>query len=266
MSSHPLFPAFAALWFAALFGLGSLAIRPAVLEAALLAARADLVLPAATPPLGNTGRLSIALAMALCGGMAGLLLARSLTHARPAARARDSHPDAPARRPISAHEEFGEAPLDATASALPYLSRHASPVASEHPTASRGAEAQAAPIAASPLTPPPGEAVRRILSAELDTLSHLELVERLAISMQRRRDREAEPAPANAGGHPTLHREIAQGEPVLTFPDQSMRSTARHTPAGWCESPSADLRRNALETEKALRSALATLQRSAGAA
>lgn len=85
ITAHPLFPAIVALWFAALFGLGSLAIRPALLESVVLAVGLHALVPAAAPPLGLTARLMIAIAMAALGAIIGLLLARRL--AAPAAQA-----------------------------------------------------------------------------------------------------------------------------------------------------------------------------------
>ena len=124
ISSNPLFPAVVALWFGALFGLGSLAVRPALLEGLVLKFHLDLILPAAAPPLGITARILIALVLAAIGAVAGILLTRRLTRPAPVeherkrgakdlaaapvrVRSRDAHPDAPARRPISAHEELG---------------------------------------------------------------------------------------------------------------------------------------------------------------
>lgn len=122
---HPLFPATVALWFGALFGLGSLAIRSSLLEAAVLATGIDAILPAAAPPLGVTARILLALALgaagALIGGYTARLLVRSSTEQAPRNRTvtrevklrnRDAHPDAPARRPISALEELGEDQID----------------------------------------------------------------------------------------------------------------------------------------------------------
>ena len=124
ITSNPLFPAVVALWFGALFGLGSLAVRPALLETLVLNSQIDLFLPAAAPPLGVTARILLALVMAALGAMLGIMLTRRLTRPEPEVyerkrgardlaaqspqvRARDAHPDAPARRPISAHEELG---------------------------------------------------------------------------------------------------------------------------------------------------------------
>lgn len=125
VTSHPLFPAVVALWFGALFGLGSLAVRPTLIESLVLKSHIDLIIPATAPPLGVTARILIALLLAGVGGVLGTTLARRI--ARPKAaepikrkrgakgisssairyRARDAHPDAPARAPISAHAEFG---------------------------------------------------------------------------------------------------------------------------------------------------------------
>ena len=124
ITSHPLFPAVVALWFGALFGLGSLAVRPSLLEDLVLKSHIDLILPAAAPPLGVTSRILLALIMAALGAILGIVLTRRLTRPKVEAyerkrgardlttgmqrfRARDAHPDAPARRPISAHEELG---------------------------------------------------------------------------------------------------------------------------------------------------------------
>ncbi|MFM6931024.1 MAG: hypothetical protein ACKOUT_02130 [Novosphingobium sp.] len=79
ISRHPLFAPMVALWFAALFGLGSLAIRPTLLESAVLALRLDLVVPAAAPPLGFTFRILLALSLFVIGGAIGYGLARRLT-------------------------------------------------------------------------------------------------------------------------------------------------------------------------------------------
>jgi hypothetical protein len=84
ISRHPLFPAMVCLWFAALFGLGSLAIRPSLLESAVLALHIDLMVPAAAPPLGITARIILALGMFVIGAVIGLLLALRL--ARPNAQ------------------------------------------------------------------------------------------------------------------------------------------------------------------------------------
>lgn len=127
VASHPLFPVVVALWFGAIFGLGSLAIRLQVLEDLARASRIDLLIPAAGPPFGMTARLLLATALAGIGGAIGAAIARKIARPkaskrerrRPAApatqavnvRPRDAHPDAPARKPISASEELNAAAI-----------------------------------------------------------------------------------------------------------------------------------------------------------
>ena len=119
ITSHPLFPAVVGLWFGALFGLGSLAVRPSLIEDMVLSTRIDLIIPAAAPPLGITARIMLALVMAVLGAIVGVVLARRLTRPKPEhkerartargtvdaaqtrQRARDAHPDAPSCTPIS---------------------------------------------------------------------------------------------------------------------------------------------------------------------
>jgi hypothetical protein len=123
ISRHPLFPAIVALWFGALFGLGSLAIRPSLIESAVVASRIDTLISAAAPPLGMTARIMLALALAIGGAILGVVIARRIASANKevhqrkrsnfssddsvTVRARDAHPDAPARRPFSAAASFG---------------------------------------------------------------------------------------------------------------------------------------------------------------
>ncbi|MFM2301034.1 MAG: hypothetical protein RLZZ84_770 [Pseudomonadota bacterium] len=78
ISEHPRFAAAVALWFAALFGLGSLAVRPALVEALVLRNRIDLLIPPAAPPLGLGARIVIALLMTALGVLVGLSAARRL--------------------------------------------------------------------------------------------------------------------------------------------------------------------------------------------
>ena len=155
VAAHPLFPVFAALWFAALFGLASLAIPGAALGALVVKTGLPALVPAAAPPLGFTAHLLVAFAMAGFGGAVGLALGLRLRPAgaqpvRPAetatpapapapeaddvykVRARDAHPDAPPRRPLVLTEALGEplgeepAPSDA-----PLLRRKPAPGAGE---------------------------------------------------------------------------------------------------------------------------------------
>ena len=122
ISSHPVFPAIVALWFAALLGLGSLVLPVVLLEKAITATGLASVLPAAQPPLGVTALILIALSAASVGAIAGLSIARKVAAAQaaPAPRRRRAEPsqadcDPEAKRPISAREELGMDGLDAPA-------------------------------------------------------------------------------------------------------------------------------------------------------
>lgn len=136
VTAHRLFPAFAALWFAALFGLGSLAISGTALGALVMMSGLPALVPAAAPPLGFTAHVLVAFGLALVGAALGLVLGLRL---RPAGavqpwaapvvapmnvsaiasgasdaeadykvRARDAHPDAPPRRPLVLTEAFAD--------------------------------------------------------------------------------------------------------------------------------------------------------------
>lgn len=83
ITRHPLFPAIVALWFGALFGIASMAIRPALIERAVVSLGIDSVIPMAAPPLGTTTRILIALAMTGIGGLIGALAARRITRVKP---------------------------------------------------------------------------------------------------------------------------------------------------------------------------------------
>ncbi len=133
VTAHRLFPVFAAIWFAALFGLGSLAISGEVLGAIVVKLGLPALVPATAPPLGFTAHLLVAFALTVVGGVLGLALGLRLRPQRevqaaeggetpmPAAepealdvykvRARDAHPDAPPRRPLVLTEAFAD-PLD----------------------------------------------------------------------------------------------------------------------------------------------------------
>lgn len=81
VTQHQLFPAVVALWFGALLGLGSLVLRPSLIEALVIMGRIDLIVPAAAPPLGITARTILALGMASLGALIGTLIARRLARA-----------------------------------------------------------------------------------------------------------------------------------------------------------------------------------------
>ena len=92
ITRHPLFPATVALWFGAIFGLASLAIRTSLIEQAVLATKIHAIIPAAAPPLGATAQLFLALAAAAAGGILGAFLARRL--GRPRSKTRERRRDA----------------------------------------------------------------------------------------------------------------------------------------------------------------------------
>ena len=67
-----------ALWFGALFGLGSVAIRASLLESVITGLGIDAIFTFAAPPIGATTRILLALAMAAIGGFIGADLARRI--------------------------------------------------------------------------------------------------------------------------------------------------------------------------------------------
>ena len=83
VSSHPLFPAIVALWFGALFGLGSLAVRASLIESLVVSSHLDVIVPMAAPPLGMTARILLALFMAILGIAAGAVIARRIARPKP---------------------------------------------------------------------------------------------------------------------------------------------------------------------------------------
>jgi hypothetical protein len=74
VTAHRLFPAIVALWFAALLGIGSLAIAPEALSAVVSALGIPKLIHAAAPPLGFTARVLLALVMAGLGVVIGLVI------------------------------------------------------------------------------------------------------------------------------------------------------------------------------------------------
>ncbi len=245
ISRHPLFPAIVALWFAALLTLGSFAISTSLIERLVLAGHIDSIIPAAAPPLGETARLMLALVLAVGGGAVGWILARRLANPRVKAGPQvfkvaeadlepmvqwpgtpESAPAVPAFVPAHPDPAPDEAPLAMVMPSLP------APLLIEHPA-----------IETAPERP---TAAQRIAAAELEDLSHIELVERLAIALQRRREL--------LGAMPEDDADAASA--VIHFPDFADRRGAR--PAASRVVPQ--------ETEKALREALTQLQRLSGSA
>lgn len=76
ISSHKLFPLMVALWFAALLGLGSIILPPALLEGLINITGIGKALPSASPPIGEASRLVMAAALSILGALLGLCVAR----------------------------------------------------------------------------------------------------------------------------------------------------------------------------------------------
>ena len=185
LASHRWFPAALALWFAALFGLTSLAVPPALLERLVLAVGLDRVIAAAAPPLGETARLLIAAGLSSVGEILGLLLGRTLAaRHRPKAAAPAREPGDEAA-PDRTRDAVAEMPTRQPFSAAELLEAEAG-VTNAEPRA-RPAEAPAeSPVVAvtpQPLASEPSD----IASAPLDTLGVVQLSERLALALQARR-------------------------------------------------------------------------------
>ena len=252
ISRHPLFPAIVALWFATLLGVGSLALSTALIENLVLASRIDSLIPAATPPLGATAHLLLALALGVPGGIVGWILAKHLESPRQTASPQVFNvTDLDAQWPGVAEVPIRTEPAPAEPAALesaPLLdpSSLTRQVADEAPLPAADVIVEQAAIPA----PAVHTAAQRIVAADLADLSHVELVERLAIALQRREEL--------LGTAPDESTELAN--PVLHFPDFADRRQAR------LALPAAQSRPVPLETEKALRAALAQLERMSGTA
>lgn len=147
ITHHRLFATVVPLWLAATFALSTLAVRGELIERVVLSAKLDLILPMATPPLGTTARLLLALAFGVLGGVLGWAAVRVMAprkafsdtawqqarrqHARESAslrrRSADAHPDFPARQPIQAHAELGEYGFDNNPDHKPAAEREPAP-------------------------------------------------------------------------------------------------------------------------------------------
>ena len=134
---------------AAIATAAALALTPATaLEDLVYNCGLAVLIPAAEPPLGATATLAIALgaaavaaavawsALFLLFGPGGMLNAFATgADGAPAVRHADSHPDAPPRRPLSAHVDLG-APMPAPPPAVrPLPVDLDQPIAAFHPAA-----------------------------------------------------------------------------------------------------------------------------------
>lgn len=242
ISRHPLFPGIVALWFAALFGLGGLTLPPMLLESLVLAGHIDHLVPAAAPPLGEKAQLLLALLIGLAGAIAGWVLAKRMARRKPRPAPQvlkvadvDVDLDEPSPRPKAS---MPAPQRDEDEDAGPVFER-----SEPAPSAAPGEHSE--PVAAE-VAPP--TAAERIAGAALDSLSHVELIERLAIGLQRRRQRLE--AASDGAIEPT--------DAVVRLHRLGERNSARPMPAAAMPKPVPQ------ETERALRDALATLQRMSG--
>lgn len=253
ISRHPLFPAVAGLWAAAILVIASAAFGVPLLERVIALTHVDSLIPAAAAPVGVTARLLLALALGAVGGVAGYVLAwKRANPKQKAVRKVFSVADAQLGAPPIWPSESAETEIEPEAAASP------EPEA-EGPALPDDGEAQAAPAAvAEPAIEPVAEAVtappphpasptaaQRIAHADLADLSHVELMERLAIALQRRQ----ELVPVEAA----TTEELVTA--VVPFPGLADRQITRAAP------PSTLPRPVPQKTEQALREALAQLQR-----
>jgi hypothetical protein len=325
---HPLFPAMLAVWFGALFGLGVLAVRTGLLEAAVRSVGIDGLIPAAAPPLGATARILLALAFAVTGGAIGGVIGVLMARARPdkIARRAEAATAKEAARDIRAAEravaDQAEAPVAEAGETLGFIDIsqlnlddelriepepeiEAAPemeiLAAETPETA--AELKPARAFERPLDPvsfplpesfpvPGGAAAARLTAASLDSLSHLELIERLALSLQKRREEAAAqpnetaetpdtittaaaitaPAKPTPSYYPPVSESAAErgyasllglSRPAVQAEDEDGPAIARFPDSF---PPAGAARQTPEATERALRDALATLQRMSGAA
>lgn len=201
-STHPLFPALVAAWFAALLGLGSLAVKPSLIDAQILASRLDTLVPFAAPPLSMTGRIVLAVLFAAIGaivgaGVARLIAARKLDadEGHTVAAPDETDPRALALSGFQLAEQ--EAPPAASDLALeqfdePVPATEAAdiPLVITETEAEADAFLEVPPLAFTPIRQvaklPEGSGAQRIASGDLGDLSPVEMLERLALSIQQR--------------------------------------------------------------------------------
>ncbi len=201
-STHPLFPALVTAWFAALLGLGSLAVKPSLIDAQILASRLDTLVPFASPPLSMTGRIVLALLFAAIGAIVGAGVARLVAprildadEGHTIAAPDETHPHALALYGFELAEQ--EAPPAASELALeqfdepvPATEAVDIPLVITEPEAEPAAFLEVQPLASTPIRQaaklPEGSGAQRIASGDLGDLSPVEMLERLALSIQQR--------------------------------------------------------------------------------
>jgi len=140
LAAHRLFPMFTALWCAALFGLGSLAISASALAWLVVMTGLPAIIPAAAPPLGFTARMALALFMALAGGAAGMMIGMAIQRRAPAREPAQTNTP-PLRRTAGATAAAG--PVSAPSSALPFTMPSAPLPAQEQPVSTAAPKVRA---------------------------------------------------------------------------------------------------------------------------
>ncbi|MDB5725916.1 MAG: hypothetical protein JWQ16_2670 [Novosphingobium sp.] len=295
---HPLFPAFVAVWFGALFGLGTLAVPVLLIERMVVASGIDRLVSAAAPPLGTNARILIALAMAILGGVIGAVIGHVLARSKPAARARRAAAAAEAHAKAAAEVSDTVSVKPATFDDAPsFIDFSQLNLDDAHRIEASASEVEPVEEFRRPLDPvtfplpdsfpvPGTAAAQRLNAADLGTLSHLELIERLALSLQKRREEAADADDETQHGDEVAHAEPSDETgpalPALDVPSyypSAPMPVARHIDAaqdgdnhpvalfpGADAASSAALRQDRTGTERALREALAALQRMSGAA
>lgn len=259
ISRHPLFPAIVALWFAALLGMGSFALSASLLEKLVIAGHVDSLIPAAAPPLGASARLMLALVLGLAAGLVGWIVSKRLAAPQRDAGPQvfsvteaglDTQPQWPGMAEVPNHFEAPR-PAGPAPSLDPSSLAPVSPAPCNFDQGAEQSPRRAAPVKQEAIAAPAHRAAaQRILAADLADLSHVELVERLALALQRREELLGT-ASGDAAG-------IAN--PVLHFPDLANRRNARLALPVPQSGPVPQ------ETEKALRAALAQLKQLSGTA
>lgn len=222
VSSHPLFAALAALWFAALFGLACLVLPARLLETVVGLIGLPALVPAAAPPLGMTARMLIALAAAGLGLAVGLLIARMIAGTPRRARADTGTPrittrvrrSRTPREPLSAQDETRNETNDVPAP----------PRASLLAAIARFTRKPAQPSETEAIAEPPPRRRRSFIAA--DTLTSDEL----ALSDASHTD-EQPIAPATAPQPEAPATAAAEAEPPLPAAPAAMPFPADHADA-----------------------------------
>jgi len=195
--THPWFIAITACWFAALFGLSGLAIRPDQMDALVRFAGMDRAAFFLAPPLGTAACALASLGLAIFGGLIGTVLGRMTA--------------IPPSRKIGGQRKTQPSHTDSLTETIPLTAAAEAIDAAQLPPGCTGLAIGSLPLPvavpvcvsgqAGPMLPPLGKAAVRLLAADLDTLSPIELVERLGIAMQCHNPRMPEP-PATAAARP----------------------------------------------------------------